>query len=134
MFAQTDRKSNDATYLSIVLCDYFWRFKHCFSFVYIQFTGLSIDGCEPIGQLSVGSGGQPKKMRKSIKSFFGTANKFQRAMKRSGVYFACLIYHEDRVLVTNDELLPIIEIGKIFSIVYFNNNTLLIECLLISPL
>jgi len=52
-----------------------------------------------------------KRVRKSIKNFFGTANKFQKVMKR-GVYFACLIYHEERVLVTNEEVLPIIEIGK----------------------
>ena len=59
-----------------------------------------------------GGGGiqSQKRVRKSIKNFFGTANKFQRVMKR-GIFFASLIYHEQRVLVTNDEVLPIIEIG-----------------------
>lgn len=52
-----------------------------------------------------------KKMRKTIKSFFGTPSKFQKGMKR-GVYFATLVYCEGKVLVTNDEVLPIIEIGK----------------------
>lgn len=53
-----------------------------------------------------------KKVRKSIKSFFGGANKFQKIMKPSGIYFASLIYHEPRILVTNEEVLPLIEIGK----------------------
>lgn len=44
-------------------------------------------------------------------NFFGTPNRFQKTMKR-GVYFACFIYHRDRVLVTNEEVLPIVEIGK----------------------
>lgn len=55
-----------------------------------------------------------KKVRKSIKSFFGGANKFQKVMKPSGIYFASLIYHEQRILVTNEEVLPLIEIGKLF--------------------
>ncbi|KAI2804518.1 Ankyrin-repeat and fibronectin type III domain-containing 1 [Blomia tropicalis] len=54
-----------------------------------------------------------KRVRKSIKNFFGAANKFQRVMKR-GIFFASLIYHEHRVLVTNDEVLPIIEIDDIY--------------------
>lgn len=64
---------------------------------------------------------QQKRVRKSIKNFFGTANKFQKVMKR-GVYFACLIYHEERVLVTNEEVLPIIEIGKCPELLFLHYN------------
>lgn len=71
--------------------------------MFFSITGLSID-TDTVPSL------QQKRVRKSIKNFFGTANKFQKVMKR-GVYFACLIYHEERVLVTNEEVLPIIEIG-----------------------
>lgn len=56
---------------------------------------------------------QQKKVRKSLKSFFSAANKFQKVMKR-GLYLASLIYHEERVLVTNDEALPIIQIDDTY--------------------
>lgn len=55
-----------------------------------------------------------RKVRMSFKTlnFFGTPNRFQKTMKR-GVYFACFVYHRDRVLVTNEEVLPIVEIGEL---------------------
>lgn len=48
-------------------------------------------------------------MRKSIRQLFAAAPKFQRTLKR-GVYLACLFYNEDRILVTTEETLPILEV------------------------
>lgn len=31
-----------------------------------------------------------------------------------GVYLACIIYHEDKVLVTNEDFLPVIEIDETY--------------------
>ncbi|CAG2164917.1 unnamed protein product, partial [Oppiella nova] len=52
-------------------------------------------------------------VRKSIKNLFGSNPKFQKVMKR-GIYLACLLYNDDRVLVTNDEILPIVEIDDVY--------------------
>jgi hypothetical protein len=53
-------------------------------------------------------------VRKSIRNLFGSTPKFQKAMKR-GIYLACLLYNGERILVTTDENLPIIEIGTTFT-------------------
>ncbi|CAG5128164.1 unnamed protein product, partial [Candidula unifasciata] len=55
-----------------------------------------------------------QKKRISIKSFFNSTPKFQKCVKR-GVYMACLLYCKDKILVTSDELLPIIEVDEMFS-------------------
>ncbi|CAN8008061.1 unnamed protein product, partial [Ixodes pacificus] len=52
-------------------------------------------------------------MRKSIRQLFAAAPKFQRSLKR-GVYLACLFYNEDRILVTTEETLPILEVDDSF--------------------
>ncbi|KAH9365259.1 hypothetical protein HPB48_015939 [Haemaphysalis longicornis] len=52
---------------------------------------------------------QRRQMRKSIRQLFAAAPKFQRTLKR-GVYLACLFYNEDRILVTTEETLPILEV------------------------
>ncbi|KAH9413373.1 Ankyrin-repeat and fibronectin type III domain-containing 1 [Dermatophagoides pteronyssinus] len=56
--------------------------------------------------------GSQKKVRKSIRNFFVSTSKFQKTMKRGAIYLASLIYNgtDKRVLVTNEEVLPIIEI------------------------
>ncbi|KRT85505.1 hypothetical protein AMK59_2708, partial [Oryctes borbonicus] len=41
------------------------------------------------------------------------ASKFQKNLKR-GIYLACILYHEDKVLVTNEDFLPVIEIDENF--------------------
>lgn len=58
--------------------------------------------------------GSQKKVRKTIKNLFGSTNKFQKCLKRNGIYFASLIYNQQKVLITNEEILPLIEIGKYF--------------------
>ncbi|CAN8003016.1 unnamed protein product [Ixodes hexagonus] len=56
---------------------------------------------------------QRRQMRKSIRQLFAAAPKFQRSLKR-GVYLACLFYNEDRILVTTEETLPILEVDDSF--------------------
>nr|XP_046908128.1 uncharacterized protein LOC124489782 isoform X2 [Dermatophagoides farinae] len=62
--------------------------------------------------LGVATSGSQKKVRKSIRNFFGSTSKFQKTMKRGAIYLASLVYNgtDKRVLVTNEEVLPIIEI------------------------
>ncbi|KAI1292173.1 Ankyrin repeat and fibronectin type-III domain-containing protein 1 [Halotydeus destructor] len=49
-------------------------------------------------------------MRKSIKYLFGPTPKFQKVLKK-GAYLGCLFYSQDkRILATNDDNLPIVEI------------------------
>ncbi|XP_037093805.1 ankyrin repeat and fibronectin type-III domain-containing protein 1-like [Pollicipes pollicipes] len=49
--------------------------------------------------------------KKSIKNLFQTAVKFQKHL-RSGVYLASVIYHEDRVAMTAEDFLPILEVDE----------------------
>ncbi|GIX88622.1 ankyrin repeat and fibronectin type-III domain-containing protein 1 [Caerostris extrusa] len=56
---------------------------------------------------------QRRQVRKSIKHLFTSAPKFQKNMKR-GVYLACLLYHEDRIIVTAEDTLPILEVDETF--------------------
>lgn len=56
---------------------------------------------------------QRRPVRKSIRNLFSAAPKFQRALKR-GIYLASLLYNEDRILVTTEETLPILEIDDVF--------------------
>lgn len=32
----------------------------------------------------------------------------------SGIYLACILYHEDKVLVTNEDFVPVIEIDETY--------------------
>ncbi|GFQ64335.1 ankyrin repeat and fibronectin type-III domain-containing protein 1 [Trichonephila clavata] len=52
---------------------------------------------------------QRRQVRKSIKSLFTPTPKFQKNMKR-GVYLACLMYTDHRVLVTTEDTLPVMEV------------------------
>ncbi|CAH1795316.1 unnamed protein product [Owenia fusiformis] len=74
------------------------------------------DAAELKGTSPTGSPLHPRKstMRKSIKNLFTSGAKFQKNLKR-GVYLSCLLYNEDRVVVTQDDLLPIIEVDDTFS-------------------
>jgi ankyrin repeat and fibronectin type-III domain-containing protein 1 len=50
-----------------------------------------------------------KKKTTAIKQLFTAASKFQKSLKR-GIHLACICYTEDKVLVTNEDFLPVIEI------------------------
>lgn len=56
---------------------------------------------------------QRRQVRKSIKNLFTPAPKFQKNMKR-GVFLASLLYNEDKILVTPEETLPILEVDETY--------------------
>ncbi|XP_077980335.1 ankyrin repeat and fibronectin type-III domain-containing protein 1-like isoform X2 [Glandiceps talaboti] len=55
-----------------------------------------------------------KTVKKSLKTFFQSAPKFQKNLKR-GVYLAALLFNEDKVLVTTEDQIPIVEVDENFS-------------------
>ncbi|CAH1984687.1 unnamed protein product [Acanthoscelides obtectus] len=60
--------------------------------------------------------GQQRRVQRkktTIKQLFTAASKFQKNLRR-GIYLACILYHEDKVLVTNEDFLPVIEIDETF--------------------
>ncbi|RZF48884.1 hypothetical protein LSTR_LSTR003264 [Laodelphax striatellus] len=64
----------------------------------------SAPGETPLGQ---------RRKKTTIKQLFTAASKFQKHLRR-GVYFSCLLYNEDRVLVTNEDFLPVIEVDETY--------------------
>lgn len=56
---------------------------------------------------------QTKKKTTTIRQLFTAASKFQKNLRR-GVYLACILYHEDKVLVTNEDFLPVIEVDDTY--------------------
>ncbi|XP_069124546.1 ankyrin repeat and fibronectin type-III domain-containing protein 1-like isoform X1 [Argopecten irradians] len=63
---------------------------------------------------NVGSDSPQQRKRKSLKNLFTSAPKFQKALKR-GVYMACLLYNGDKVFVTSDDQLPVVEVDENFA-------------------
>ncbi|OWR53251.1 hypothetical protein KGM_210801 [Danaus plexippus plexippus] len=55
----------------------------------------------------------PRKKTATIRQLFTAASKFQKNLRR-GVYLTCIIYHEDRVLVTGEEFLPVVEVDETY--------------------
>lgn len=49
----------------------------------------------------------------AIKQLFTVASKFQKNLRR-GVFLACLLYREDKVLVTSEDFLPVIEVDETY--------------------
>ncbi|XP_014240911.1 uncharacterized protein LOC106661788 isoform X1 [Cimex lectularius] len=54
-----------------------------------------------------------RRKKTTIKQLFTAASKFQKHLRR-GVYLSCLFYHEDKVLVTNEDFLPVIEVDETY--------------------
>ncbi|XP_013792543.1 uncharacterized protein LOC106476429 [Limulus polyphemus] len=50
-----------------------------------------------------------RQVKKSIKNLFASTPNFQKYMKR-GVYLACIFYHDNKLLVTTEETVPILEV------------------------
>jgi hypothetical protein len=50
--------------------------------------------------------------RKGLRNFFSSssASKFHRNLQPNRLYLACVFFHEDKVLMTNEEALPVIEV------------------------
>ncbi|XP_076679747.1 ankyrin repeat and fibronectin type III domain containing protein wide awake isoform X3 [Andrena cerasifolii] len=60
------------------------------------------------------------KKKTTIKQLFTATSKFQKNLRR-GVFLACLLYHEDKVLVTNEDFLPVIEIDETYPSCIYND-------------
>lgn len=54
----------------------------------------------------------PKK-KTTIKQLFSAASKFQRTLRR-GIYLACILFCDDKVFVTNEDFIPVIEIDETY--------------------
>lgn len=53
------------------------------------------------------------KKKTTIKQLFTAASKFQKTLKR-GIHLACICYVDDKVLVTNEDFIPVIEIDETY--------------------
>jgi ankyrin repeat and fibronectin type-III domain-containing protein 1 len=51
------------------------------------------------------------KKKTSIKQLFSAASKFQRSLRR-GIYLASILFCDDKILVTNEDFLPVIEVDE----------------------
>nr|XP_033336338.1 ankyrin repeat and fibronectin type-III domain-containing protein 1 isoform X2 [Megalopta genalis]XP_033336339.1 ankyrin repeat and fibronectin type-III domain-containing protein 1 isoform X2 [Megalopta genalis] len=60
------------------------------------------------------------KKKTTIKQLFSATSKFQKNLRR-GVFLACLLYHEDKVLVTNEDFLPVIEVDETYPSCIYND-------------
>ncbi|XP_072760844.1 uncharacterized protein Wake isoform X5 [Anoplolepis gracilipes] len=60
------------------------------------------------------------KKKTTIKQLFTATSKFQKNLRR-GIFLACLLYHEDKVLVTNEDFLPVIEIDETYPSCIYND-------------
>ncbi|XP_066908676.1 ankyrin repeat and fibronectin type-III domain-containing protein 1 isoform X1 [Halyomorpha halys] len=69
-------------------------------------------GRPDIKALQETSAGERRK-KTTIKQLFTAASKFQKHLRR-GVYLSCLLYNEDKVLLTNEDFLPVIEVDETY--------------------
>lgn len=53
------------------------------------------------------------KKKTTIKQLFTAASKFQKTLKR-GIHLACICFTDDKVLVTNEDVIPVIEIDDTY--------------------
>ncbi|KAK9294317.1 hypothetical protein QLX08_011029 [Tetragonisca angustula] len=60
------------------------------------------------------------KKKTTIKQLFTATSKFQKNLRR-GVFLACLLYHEDKILVTNEDFLPVIEVDETYPSCIYND-------------
>ncbi|XP_022242200.1 ankyrin repeat and fibronectin type-III domain-containing protein 1-like [Limulus polyphemus] len=56
---------------------------------------------------------QRRQVKRGIRNLFASAPKFQKTLKR-GVFLACLLYNDDKVLVTTEEALPVVEVDETY--------------------
>lgn len=54
----------------------------------------------------------PKK-KGTIKQLFSAASKFQRSLRR-GIHLACIVFCDDKIFVTNEDFIPVIEIDETY--------------------
>uniref|UniRef100_A0A182PSI1 Ras-associating domain-containing protein n=1 Tax=Anopheles epiroticus TaxID=199890 RepID=A0A182PSI1_9DIPT len=82
------------------------------------FNAVRLARPEDASEIALDGGGQPQKRatkkKTTIKQLFSAASKFQKNLKR-GIYLACVLYHEDKLLLTNEDFVPVIEIDETFT-------------------
>ncbi|KAL3877491.1 hypothetical protein ACJMK2_035191, partial [Sinanodonta woodiana] len=79
--------------------------------LFAQVKQLRPSDASEIRESTIGSTSPVLRKKKGFKNLFSSAPKFQKSLKR-GVYLACFIYTEDRVLVTSEDQLPIVEVDE----------------------
>ena len=62
----------------------------------------------------------PKK-KTSIKQLFSVTSKFQKNLQKRSIYLASIIFCEDKILVTSEDFIPVIEIDESYPS-NFNND------------
>lgn len=60
------------------------------------------------------------KKKTTIKQLFTATSKFQKNLRR-GVFLSCLLYHEDKILVTNEDFIPVIEVDETYPSCIYND-------------
>uniref|UniRef100_A0A182NRS9 Ras-associating domain-containing protein n=1 Tax=Anopheles dirus TaxID=7168 RepID=A0A182NRS9_9DIPT len=81
------------------------------------FNAVRLARPEDASEIALDGGQQQKRATKkktTIKQLFSAASKFQKNLKR-GIYLACVLYHEDKLLLTNEDFVPVIEIDETFT-------------------
>ncbi|KAG5674408.1 hypothetical protein PVAND_004382 [Polypedilum vanderplanki] len=53
-----------------------------------------------------------QKKKTTIKQLFTTVSKFQKSLRRASIYLACIIFSDEKVLVTSEDFIPVIEIDE----------------------
>lgn len=54
---------------------------------------------------------EKRKKKHAIKQLFTGVTKFQKTLRR-GIYLACIIFSDEKILVTNEDFIPVIEIDE----------------------
>lgn len=79
---------------------------------YINATHSSVANKDASGNTNTGG---KSKMKRGLSKIFGGALKFHKHLK-GGLYFALLMYSDDeKVLVTVDDYLPVVEVAESFN-------------------
>lgn len=65
----------------------------------------------PLDRNSLFSESPQKKKKQSLRNLFLSTSKFYRTL-RKGVYLASILYHEDKIVCTVDDCIPIVEVDE----------------------
>ncbi|XP_073815068.1 ankyrin repeat and fibronectin type III domain containing protein wide awake isoform X3 [Musca autumnalis] len=80
------------------------------------FTAVRLARPSDVSELTLDTNSQQRrnpKKKTTIKQLFSVASKFQKHLRR-GIYLASIVYCEDKILVTSEDFLPVIEIDESF--------------------
>ncbi|CAD7084324.1 unnamed protein product [Hermetia illucens] len=80
------------------------------------FTAVRLSRPEDASELLLETPAQQRrnpKKKTTIKQLFSATSKFQKNLRR-GIHLACILYYEDKILVTNEDFIPVIEIDETY--------------------